>query len=350
MGVTKCDCTNLSPPHDHWLLVQKDHDMYRHHFPTRTTWIISLVFMMIPVATTMAADRTAANQDGKKTTPCQYEYVKWPTIPAGLEITGANGIDTDSKGRIYAAAGVENPILVFSPEGKLLDAWGKGIIKNKHAVRIYNDKVYVCDTDLHQVYEFTTDGKLLRSFGTRGKAGTGPNEFNKPTCLAIAANGDFYITDGYGNSRVVCLDPTGKFKFEWGKKGSGPGEFNPPHDIVIDKDQKIYIADRENNRVQIFDLKGKFLKQWKNVGTPYGLELIPGEPQKMLVTDGNPDGPHRVLIVDLDGKILTAFGTKGSKPGQLDVPHSIAIDKDGNLYISEVANKRISKFVKKTKK
>lgn len=304
-----------------------------------------VIFAAMTVSTVLVSDVVAAKDKGEEV--AQYEYVKWPTIPADLEMTGANGIDTDSKGRIYAAAGVKKPVLVFSPEGELLDAWGEGIIESKHGLRIYNDKVYVCDTALHQVFEFSTDGKLLRAFGTKGKAGTGPNEFDKPTCIVVAPNGDFYVTDGYGNSRVVCLDADGKFKFAWGKKGTEPGEFHYPHDIVIDKDQKIYVADRGNNRIQIFDLKGNFLKQWTNVGKPFGIELIPGEPQKMLVTDGNLDGPHRMLIMDLDGNILTTFGTLGKGPGEFDVPHSVAIDKDGNLYVSEVNNKRLSKFVKK---
>ncbi|MGD9127330.1 MAG: peptidyl-alpha-hydroxyglycine alpha-amidating lyase family protein [Planctomycetia bacterium] len=316
--------------------------MYRRPYFTKFVWALLLALIIMP-----ASIITAANQEGTKVTP--YKHVEWPTLPAGFEMAPANGIDIDSKGRIYAAAGEKGPILVFSPEGKLLDSWGEGIIKNKHSVRIFDDKVYVCDTELHQVHEFTTDGKLLRSFGTKGTPGTDESHFNKPTDIAVADNGDFYISDGYGNNRIVCLDPQGKFKFAWGEKGTGAGQFDVPHDIVIDKNQKIYVADRSNNRVQVFDRKGQFLKQFKDVGTPYGLEIIPGETEKLLVTDANDNGPHRVLILDLDGNVLTAFGTKGDKPGQLDIPHSIAIDRDGNLYVAEVTNKRISKFVKQDK-
>ena len=319
--------------------------MYRSILSSDVFRMFFMIFAAMAISTVLVSDGVAAKDKGEEV--AEYEYVQWPTLPADLEMVGANGIAIDSKGRIYAAAGDKNPVLVFSPEGKLLDAWGDGIIKGKHAIRIYGDKVYVCDTELNQVYEFSTDGKLLRAFGTKGKAGTGPNEFDKPTCIAVAPNGDLYITDGYGNSRVVCLDSNGKFKFAWGKKGTEPGEFHYPHDIVIDKDQNIYIADRGNDRIQIFDLKGNFIKQWKNVGKPYGIELVPGDPQKLLVTDGNPDGPNRVLIMDLDGNILSAFGKTGNGPGEFDVPHSIAIDKDGNLYVAEVNNKRLSKFVKK---
>ena len=267
----------------------------------------------------------------------------WAKLPAGVPFVGVNGLDVDGKGRDYAAGGDENAILVFAPDGKLLQAWGKGTIKDKHGVRIFNDRVYVADTGLHQMYEFSLDGKLLHSFGTRGKAGLGENEFNQPTDIAFGPDGDMFITDGYGNSRVVRLKPDGSFRLAWGKKGDAPGEFIYPHNIVIDDAGKVYVADRGNNRIQIFDTEGRFLKQWRHVGKPFGLFLTPD--QKLYVADGNPDGPHRILKLDLDGKILGGFGSTGAEPGQFNVPHSLAIDRRGNMYVAEVENKRVQKFL-----
>ena len=218
-------------------------------------------------------------------------------------------------------------MLIFSPEAKLLDAWGRGIIARKHELRIYNNKVYICDITMQQVYEFTFDGELLRAFGKRGKAGPGKDEFNWPTDVAVAPNGDFYITDGYGNSRVVCLSPEGKFQFSFGTKGAEPGQFERPHGIVIDKNERLLVADRKNNRIQIFDMNGKFLDQWTNVGKPFGLFLTPDN--LLYVADGNFDGPHRILILDLEGNILSQFGSKGTKPGQFDTPHSLTVDPEG---------------------
>ncbi len=279
-----------------------------------------------------------------KTPPCLgYKAVPgWAKLPKDVTAAGMNGLDLDSRGRVYVAGGEENPILVFAPDGKLLRAWGKDTIGAKHGVRVFNDKVYVGDTDLHQMHEFTLDGKLLRSFGTRGKAGLGKNEFDKPTNIAVGPDGDMYITDGYGNSRVVRLKPDGSFRMAWGSKGDGPGQFLYPHDIVID-DGKVYVADRGNNRIQIFTLDGRFLKQWRNVGKPFGIFITPDK--KMLVADGNFDGPHRILMLNLDGKILGQFGSTGDKPGQFKVPHSVAVDKAGNLFVAEVDNKRVQKFL-----
>ena len=277
--------------------------------------------------------------------PSRFDYAPvagWAELPKDVAFVGVNGIDVDSFGRVYAAGGDENAILVFAPDGKFLRAWGKGTIKEKHQLRIFNNKVYVADTGLHQMYEFDLNGKLLRSFGTRGKAGLGENEFNQPTDIAFGPKGDMFITDGYGNSRVVRLAPDGSFRLTWGKKGDKPGEFVYPHNIVIDKAGLVYVADRGNNRVQIFTPEGRFLRQWTNVGKPFGLLLT--DDGTMFVSDGNPDGPHRILAMDLDGKLLGQFGSTGKGPGQFDVPHSVAIDAEKNLYVAEVNNKRIQKF------
>ena len=88
--------------------------------------------------------------------------------------------------------------------------------------------------------------------------------FNLPTDVAIAKDGSFYVSDGYGNSRVVKFSKEGKYLFDWGKKGAKAGEFNTPHGIDLDSKGNIYVADRENNRIQKFNANGLFLKEWKN--------------------------------------------------------------------------------------
>ncbi len=273
----------------------------------------------------------------------QYKYQvvpNWPQAPNDLVFENVTGIDIDSSGKVYATAGKENGVYVFSPEGKFLIAWGKGIIKNKHGIRIYGDRAWVTDLDNHQVHEFTLDGKLIRSFGIKGEYGTDETHFKRPSDVAIASNGDIYISDGYGNSRVVCFAPDGTFKKTWGTKGAEPGQFDKPHNIVIDAKDLIYVADRSNYRIQVFDLTGKFIKQFKNVGKPFGLYIT--DDQKLFVADGE---GNRILIMDLDGKILAQFGEIGDGPGQFDVVHSVYVDEKGNVYTTEAGGKRIQKFV-----
>jgi DNA-binding beta-propeller fold protein YncE len=299
----------------------------------------------LPIFYTITGDCARANdKEAAKMVPEYTLDSNWPPAEDGFKFDGPNGIAVSSDDRIFVVGGAKNPVLVFSPDGKLLDQWGRGIICGKHELRIYGDKIYICDASMHQVYEFSLDGTLLRTFGQRGKPGLGKDQFNKPTCVAVAPNGDFYITDGYGNRRIVCLSPEGQFKFAWGTEGDKPGQFKDPHTLVIDKNNRIIVADRENFRIQLFDLSGKFLGQWTNVGRPFGVYL---RNDIVYVTDGTLEKPNRVLMLDLDGKLLGEFGTLGSNPGEFDVPHSLAIDSKGNIYVAEVNNRRVQKFVPK---
>ncbi len=272
--------------------------------------------------------------------PHYEEVVGWEKIPAGLELADPNGVAIDEKGRILTAAGGrKNPVLVFDPDGQLVDTWGRGILGHKHELKIYHNKVYLCDIDLHQVYEFSLDGELLRSFGQRGVPGDGKDQFNRPTDLAVGPGGDFYITDGYGNSRVVVLSPEGKFKFAWGTKGDQPGQFDRPHGIVIDQKNRVYVNDRKNNRIQRFDLDGKFIDQWTNVGKPFGTWLT--DDGLVYVGDGTFDGPFRILILDQDGNLLHEFKVPAT-------PHSLTIDAQGNLFTTECDHAlRVRKYTPK---
>ena len=117
---------------------------------------------------------------------------------------------------------------------------------------------------LHQIFKFSHEGNLLLKLGVAKTPGNDSLHFDLPTDVAVADDGSFYVSDGYGNSRVVKFSKEGKYLFEWGKKGDKPGEFNTPHMIDLDTYGNVYVADRENNRIQKFDAHGIFLKEWRN--------------------------------------------------------------------------------------
>src|SRR5262249_36121475 len=146
--------------------------------------------------------------------------------------------------------------------------------------------------------------------------------------------------DGYGNSRVLKFSKDGKLLKQWGKKGKGEGEFNLPHAICLDDKGRVYVGDRENNRVQVFDADGKFLAQWKEGGAPDGL-FVTGD-GGLLVADGR---AAWVKVLDRDGKALGRWGEKGKGPGQFDTPHMLCVDSHGAVYVAEIGNKRMQKFV-----
>ncbi len=157
--------------------------------------------------------------------------------------------------------------------------------------------------------------------------------------MAFAKNGDVYVSDGYGNSRVVKFDREGKFLKAWGKYGTGPGEFNLPHSVAVDAAGNVYVGDRENRRIEIFDGDGNFLKQWTGIGYPYGLYITPD--QHVWMIDG---GYDRILELDQDGKILGALSEPGHAPGQIAWGHFLAVGKDKKIYVAEVLNWRFEVF------
>src|SRR5262249_15247123 len=159
------------------------------------------------------------------------------------------------------------------------------------------------------------EGKLLLTLGKKDEPGDTRDQFNKPTDVAVARSGEFYVSDGYGNSRVVKFSKDGKYLKEWGRNGTGAGEFNLPHAICLDSKGRVLVGDRENNRVQVFDADGKFIAQWKESGAPYGLFLT-GQ-GKLFVADGRANG---VRMLDDQGKAMAKWGEKGMGAGQFVMP------------------------------
>ena len=302
----------------------------------RNVVVLMVASVLAVVCLTGCQSQTACK--AKET--CMYEPVAvWDAASTGMEFDKILGIGIDRKGRVYATAGKgENGVLVFDADGKIVDSWGKGFI-SKHGLRVINDKVWVTDRERHIVMEFTLDGRLLRTLGTDGKSGLGKNEFNMPSDIAIAPNGDIYISDGFANSRVMRFDADGIFKQSWGTKGDGPAEFNLVHNIAIDKKGRVYIADRENERVQIFDADGNFLDQWEHLGKAFGLYI--DDETKLYITDGQ---SNKVYIVDEKGKVISTFGKTGEAPGEFKMAHSITVDKKGNIYVAEGDGMRIQVF------
>ena len=174
--------------------------------------------------------------------------------------------------------------------------------------------------------------------GRRGVAGTGHDNFNLPTDVAFASNGDFYVTDGYGNTRVMKFSKEGKYLLEWGTRGSGRGEFQLPHNVVVDARQRVYVADRENRRIEVFDSQGKFLNEWANIGAISGLAIT--KDQKIWAAGGS-----RVLLLSLEGQTLGSLAPAGRLPGQVNAAHGIAVSDSGDVYVAEL-NWRVQKFVR----
>ena len=151
-----------------------------------------------------------------------------------------------------------------------------------HKLTVDKDgNLWVADNGSHQVFKLSSaDGKVLMTLGQKGAAGPGLDQFDAPTEVAVAANGDIFVGDGHtgggtaiGNARIMKFDKNGKFLKTWGKKGMGPGEFDVIHTVALDSRGRLFVGDRQNNRIQIFDTDGKFIDQWFQFGRPSGMYI-----------------------------------------------------------------------------
>lgn len=264
----------------------------------------------------------------------------WPQLPEGWTLGDVSGVAIDKDGDIIVFNRGEHPLIEFKPDGKFVRSWGEGTVTRAHGLRVdAQNNIWTTDVGAHTVIKYDHRGKVLMVLGEKGKAGDDEAHFDKPADVAFAPNGNFFVADGYGNSRVVKFDKNGKFIKAWGKKGKGPGEFNLVHAVALDSSGLLYVADRENDRIQIFDQDGKFIKMWTHLGAPFGFFMTRDD--QLYITDGR---AHQVRVVNRDGKVLDTFGSEGTAPGQFQLPHDIAVSSTGEVYVGEITNKRVQKF------
>jgi len=285
----------------------------------------------------------------------------WPDLPAGWNFGEVAGVAAGAGGRVLLFHRGPHPIMEFESGGKFVRSWGDGMISwfpgpntptygliparpacdscGAHSVRIDPEgNIWTIDAGGHVVVKMNPKGRVILQLGRKGVLGTGRGNFNMPTDVAFAPNGDFYVTDGYGNSRVVKFSREGQYLLEWGTKGSGPGEFLLPHAVVLDARQRVYVSDRENRRIEVFDSGGKFLTQWANIGGFSGLAIT--KDQQIWAAGGG-----NVVLLNLEGQILGRLAPPGNLPGQVSAAHGIAVSDAGEVYVGEL-NWRVQKFVK----
>jgi peptidylamidoglycolate lyase len=298
-----------------------------------------------------------------------YQLVQnWPSLPAGLKLGNPTGIGIDTAqnlvvfhrasrewplfGSMPASLIKEKTILVLQRKtGQLLNSWGDNWFVMPHGLTVDDqNNIWVTDVGSHQVFKFSYEGKLLMKLGEANKPGNDPLHFNKPTDVAVAPDGSFYVSDGYGNSRVIKFNAAGQYLFEWGEKGDGPGQFDIPHSIAL-KEDRVLVADRENSRIQVFDSTGKFIAVYDNskAGKVYAVAYDTAGKQ-LVATDYitnyiAPKGSD-ILLFDATGKSLHHWGRSGGYQGPVTRLHDIAVDKEGNIFVCDILKNRIQQFSK----
>ena len=263
-------------------------------------------------------------------------------LPEGLTLGACTGVDVDSKGNIYLLHRGKQPVVCLDASGRFIRSWGDDCIDTPHGLRIdADDQVWVTDIGNHQVFQFAASGERKVTLGKAGTAGNGIDEFNQPTDVAFGARGEIYVADGYGNSRIIKFTPRGGFLGSWGKAGKGPGQFDTPHAIVVDRQQRVIVGDRENDRLQVFNANGELLAIWPGFA-PFGVAR--DRQDNLFIADGR---ANQILQLDEAGKVVASWGSEGAGVGQFQLPHMLATDRSGNLYVGEIKGQRFQKFARK---
>ncbi|HVZ22140.1 MAG TPA: peptidyl-alpha-hydroxyglycine alpha-amidating lyase family protein [Vicinamibacterales bacterium] len=282
------------------------------------------------------------------------DYVPVPDafhVPDGTTMGAPAAVAFEKNGRLLVLTRGKQAFFEFEPDGRFVRTFGEGLFTRAHGLRIDRDgNIWATDVGGHTVMKFAPDGTLLMTLGTKGEAGawdeaTGSHRLNQPNDVAIGDNGDIFVAEGHlpqgGDPRVLKFDRTGKFLMTWGGKGTEPGKFAVAHSIAIGPGNLLWVADRENQRIQVFDQDGHFVRQMKYAGLPCSLDI--GR-DAVFMTNGF---AAQVLRLDLDGKVLAAMGKPGKGPGEFGEAHMIAVGPDRALYVADSVNATLQKFVPK---
>ena len=371
------------------------------------------VFIRAAVLAALAVTAHGQDRDNapvrKPTLPNPYRLEPdWPTLPATMKGPGGRKwgevirVHVAPNGNIWVFHRCFNdkpsgdatcvnrgdanpPILEFNAAGRLLRSFGVGLFAHPHGFTVDKDgNIWTTDTNDDEtvlgmsaknargmtmgqtVLKISPGGKVLMTIGTAGVGGNGPNLFDRPTGVSIAANGDVFVADGHsGNksksARIVKFSPDGKFIKTWGQLGSEQGNFREPHDLYVGGSKGyVYVADRQNNRIQVFDQNGTFIAAWGQFGQPSSVYVDKRDNIYVGATyqdpsRGSPNGPStgpndRAIVIGsaITGELKYLIPDPGDLSKMTDTGTSasgIAVDGDGNIYAADVGFNNLRKYV-----
>ncbi len=295
-------------------------------------------------------------------------------MPPNIYFGEGIGVATNSKGHVfvYTRSG-ETRLFEFDQNGNFVREVGAGNygFAFAHAVRVdSSDNIWAVDEGTNMIIKFNPLGRVIMTLGRRPEAveqlgdmpGQGgysgankPYSFNRQTDVAWDKDGNIFVSDGYGDSRVVKYDKNGRFIKSAGTRGNGPGQLNLPHTLAADAQGNIYIGDRSNNRVQVWDNDLNPKAIYDTVGSPWAVCVSPGPHQYLFVSNSVPDnGDSRLAAqtgeiykMELDGTIIGKFGHAGKAPKEFSTVHEIDCRNPNELFVAEITDWRVQKIVLK---
>ena len=264
-----------------------------------------------------------------------------------------------------------DPVLQFDREGNVIKSFGAGMIDWPHGIYVdAENNIWITDAACpgcsnaprnkgklgHQILKFNSDGEVLMTLGKPGVAGDGEYEFNMPSDVLVAPNGDIFVADGHGssgNKRIVKYDKNGKFIKTWGVTGAEKGEFRDPHALAMDSEGKLYVGDRGNSRIQIFDQDGNWIATWTQFGRPSGLfidkddVLYSADSESHVPWSGNWGWKRGIRIGSTKDAWVVYFIPDPGQPdlnGSTTAAEGVAVDDQGNIYGAEVGPQQLVRY------
>lgn len=290
---------------------------------------------MFPLRLTLAVSLGVASaqaQDFRETPRLPLEQVLLSArLPKNLPLGTVSSIAADARGAIYVLQRGDqaDPVIVINREGRVLRSWGKGMYTVPHSIRVDPEgNIWTVDAGSSVILKFSPEGNKLEEIRV-GEVATGKDCAFPTLCgttdITFAPGGRLFISDGYGNARILEYTAKGKRVRMWGSKGSGPGEFRIPHGIANDG-QTLYVADRENARIQRFDFDGHYLGAWSHLGRPFALKTSGGFLWVAFMTAeaGRRPMPWIAKVDPATGKVLAQIESTG--------PHAIDVNQQQELF------------------
>ena len=313
--------------------------------------------------------------------PANHQWIRDTAIvsQATADVGEGSGVDIDSRGNVYFLhrAGmpfnnteiIEKDVVVIydAQSGQQTGSWGAGLFMSPHGITIHQDTVWITDVMLNKVMRLDLQGNLLNSYGrdypfylevclrirnvlTRLPCLAPGVWYARPTDVEVYEDGSFAVSDGYRNSRLIRQRADGSVLWTLGSIGSRDAQFHLPHGLTKDGDGNLYVADRRNARIQSVDANGQWRLSWSipELGRPYGLTWA--EDYLWVVDAGDSHeisgGVERSQLIQLDlqGHVVNRYSAFGSEPGQMDLPHDVAMGLDGQLFVAEIRNERLQVF------
>jgi sugar lactone lactonase YvrE len=339
----------------------------------RSPIAVSLTALCL-IALTAGGFATAADSNCPTGLPNGYRVdANWPQLPTGRSFGPVSAVNVDSHGAIWVAdrCGGNScaksdlaPIFKFDSSGKVLANIGAGLFVQPHSLTVDDQgNVWVADDQAdggkgQQVTKLSPDGKVLLKLGKAGTATSELTGFDQPTAIAVATNGDVYVSEGHGptngNSRIMKFSASGKFLKSWGTKGTGSGQFMGPHGLALDSRGRLFVADRGNARVLVYSKDGKQLAEWKQFGSAGGLFI--DKHDVLYVADSsssdatNPGCGRGIWVADARTGKASHFIPDPSPPPSMtgigtSAAEGVAADLSGAVYGAEVYSKDVKRYV-----